>query len=190
MKNKWEEFYKNKGRYYLKPHPAFQRFLNRVKPFGIKKVVDLGCGSGRHLIPLAEKGYEVTGIDYSPSAAHLAEKWLKTKNLEGKVYVSDIHERLKIFEEAAFDAVIAVKSLQYSTLEQFKDSIKEINRILITGGVLFLVIPSKSTEIKDLQVEQLFFEKEQLRDILDDTFRVLEIQEDSDKNFVVIGQEL
>src|SRR5439155_6053561 len=30
-------------------------------------VVDLGCGTGRHLEPLAEAGLEVTGVDRSPA---------------------------------------------------------------------------------------------------------------------------
>jgi len=30
-----------------------------------RRVLDLGCGPGRHTIPLAQKGLEVTGVDLS-----------------------------------------------------------------------------------------------------------------------------
>ena len=41
-------------------------------------VLDLGCGQGRHAIPLAERGYKVTGLDLSPTmlrrARHFADE--------------------------------------------------------------------------------------------------------------------
>ena len=37
-------------------------FLSRQLPRpGYARVLDLFCGSGRHALPLAEQGYEVTG---------------------------------------------------------------------------------------------------------------------------------
>ena len=33
----------------------------------IRRVLDLGCGTGGHAIPLAARGYDVTGIDVSPA---------------------------------------------------------------------------------------------------------------------------
>jgi len=32
----------------------------------VHSVLDLGCGTGSHAVPLAERGYEVTGVDRSP----------------------------------------------------------------------------------------------------------------------------
>ena len=31
------------------------------------RILDIGCGTGRHCIELAKRGYEVTGIDLSES---------------------------------------------------------------------------------------------------------------------------
>jgi SAM-dependent methyltransferase len=38
----------------------------------VKTILDLGCGTGNHAIPLASRGYEVTGVDISPDMLHLA----------------------------------------------------------------------------------------------------------------------
>lgn len=42
---------------------AFQRYAGSP----IRTIVDLGCGTGNHAIPLAGRGYRVTGVDLSPA---------------------------------------------------------------------------------------------------------------------------
>jgi SAM-dependent methyltransferase len=42
--------------------------LDRVRP----PVIDLGCGPGRHVLALAERGYPALGIDAAPSAVAMA----------------------------------------------------------------------------------------------------------------------
>lgn len=41
---------------------AFRRFGSGE----VRRVLDLGCGTGNHAVPLAERGYRVTGVDRSP----------------------------------------------------------------------------------------------------------------------------
>ncbi len=46
------------------------------------KILDLACGFGRHANRLAEKGYNVTGIDITPGFLEIAKKEAKEKGLE------------------------------------------------------------------------------------------------------------
>jgi SAM-dependent methyltransferase len=56
----------------LPPSPWLQRFAGLIRPGG--RVLDLACGSGRHLRWLAQQGFEVTGVDRDATAlAGLAE---------------------------------------------------------------------------------------------------------------------
>ena len=39
-----------------------------------KRILDIGCGTGRHAIELTKRGYRVTGFDLSEGQLHLAQK--------------------------------------------------------------------------------------------------------------------
>ena len=45
------------------------------------KILDVGCGTGRHAIELTKRGYRVTGIDLSESQLKRAKEKAKTNNL-------------------------------------------------------------------------------------------------------------
>ena len=45
------------------------------------KILDIGCGTGRHAIELATRGYQVTGVDLSCSMLQKAQENAKKKNV-------------------------------------------------------------------------------------------------------------
>jgi len=55
------------------------KLIQKYQP-GAKSILDLGCGTGRHDILLAEKGYGVTGVDMSQEMLGIAKAQAKTKN--------------------------------------------------------------------------------------------------------------
>jgi 2-polyprenyl-3-methyl-5-hydroxy-6-metoxy-1,4-benzoquinol methylase len=46
------------------------------------KIIDIGCGTGRHAIELAKRGYQITGVDLSDSQLRRAKEKAKAQNLE------------------------------------------------------------------------------------------------------------
>jgi len=46
------------------------------------KIIDIGCGTGRHSIELSKRGYSVTGIDLSESLLEKAREKAKQNNLQ------------------------------------------------------------------------------------------------------------
>ncbi|HSW68149.1 MAG TPA: methyltransferase domain-containing protein, partial [Bacteroidales bacterium] len=50
-------------------------FIEKELKFNkLAKIIDIGCGTGRHSIELAKRGYTVTGIDLSQSLLNKAKE--------------------------------------------------------------------------------------------------------------------
>ncbi|MFI0929112.1 class I SAM-dependent methyltransferase [Streptomyces sp. NPDC021012] len=74
----WDGFYADRDKpvpfFVAKPDENLVSYVERgLLPAG-GKVLDLGCGPGRNALYLASAGYEVTGIDLSPTAVAWAEE--------------------------------------------------------------------------------------------------------------------
>ena len=89
MKIPYDKYYLTKN-YFGNPYPELIDFFAQLPAKG--KVLDLGCGQGRNAIPLAQMGFEVTGIDISKTGINQMCAIAKEAalNLTGKV--SDIYE--------------------------------------------------------------------------------------------------
>lgn len=190
MHNKWNQFYKNNGRFYLLPHEEFEKATNIFKERGIKKVIDLGCGSGRHLVKLAELGFDVTGLDYSPQAAEMAEEWLKEKKLEGKVFTGDYRHDLHNFPRESFDGIVSINALHHADEESDYDQVfNQINKVLHPEGMIFFVIPSKNSPVIEPNTINLFLEEKDLQALLGGYFHVFEMYKDKNEAWVIFGEK-
>jgi SAM-dependent methyltransferase len=64
----------NKMSIYLDPPGAWSDLGRRAVAHARGRILDVGCGAGRHALFLQEKGFEVTGLDTSPGALEVAQK--------------------------------------------------------------------------------------------------------------------
>ncbi len=186
MKQKWDEFYSKNDRFYLLPHPELDNAIQRFNTVDAFKIIDLGCGSGINLVELASQNFHVTGIDFSPSAARLAEEWLAEKGLTGNVYVADLEKGLSLFQDNEFDGCIAINSLQYiDRSENLIAVLKELSRILKPNAPLMLTLPSQNSAILQPNVTQMIWEQEELTHILTSIFTINDFHQDIYHSWVV-----
>ena len=107
----------------LYEQPALRALL---PPVAGRRVLDAGCGAGRHSVWLAEQGAEVVGLDASPEMLARA----RARVPSGTFAVADLGEPLAL-GDGAFDVVIASLVLHY--LQDWGPTLRELRRVLRPG---------------------------------------------------------
>lgn len=102
----------------------------KVKPC---KAVDLGCGTGNYAIYLASKGFDITGIDLSPTAIQIANENAQKKGVKCHFIVADITGDLREVE-GTFDFAFDWEVLHHIFPEEKKRYIRNVHNLLNPGG--------------------------------------------------------
>jgi len=111
------------------PIPVLQPVLDQLLQRGSHTVLDLGCGTGRNIIPLVENGMMVTGIDISTDALKIAQM-----RSGGRCFVTctDIRD-LAVYVDQSVDAINC-----FDVLGQVDDPavvLAAAHRVVRTGGI-------------------------------------------------------
>lgn len=101
-----------------------------------KKLLDLGCGPGIYARLLTEKGFKVTGIDFSKRSIDYAIKCAKENNQDIVYHYQDY---LKMDYSEEFDVVILIYC-DFGVLppDSRKKLLEKIHKALKRGGILIL----------------------------------------------------
>ena len=198
--NIWDKIYESPDGWY--PNEFVVRFLAKyikkrtgltsyhLRRPDVKRVMDLGCGSGRHVIMLAGEGYETAGIDSSLNAISFAHCWLEHEGLKADLKVGTAQNLP--WADDFFDVVIAHGVLDHMTRNDALQALRELNRVLRAKGLLYLSLAStdeysfgkgeaidpftfRLTEGDEAGLIQRFFTIDQIFAFLETRFIVLDI---------------
>ncbi len=143
----WDEIFSKRGKIFHDPHPDMEKISELFKEKGVKRVLDLGCGTGRHLIFLSKKGFVVYGMDASPKALEMANKWLIEENEKAELHLNRIEHKFP-YEDKFFDAIISIQVIHHNLIKDIISTVKEIERILKKGSIIFITFPVLGTGSK------------------------------------------
>ncbi len=126
----------------------FGNYLEKsVKPQGSWKVLDVGCAFGSNLIPFADMGCTIHGIDIHSDIANSAKKMMDSRGYSEGVF-SEGSNRSIPYEDNCFDLLLSINTLHYEGSEQdMLDALSEFKRVLKPGGVLYLSTVGPEHEI-------------------------------------------
>lgn len=98
------------------------------------RILDIGCGTGRHAIELTQRGYNVTGVDLSASQLKRAKEKAEALNLKTKFLR---HDARNLPFDSEFDLAIMLCEGGFPLMETDEmnfDILKSAARALKDGG--------------------------------------------------------
>lgn len=197
MTNAWDKLFGEHGQYFTEPHEDMPAVVDRLKSMNADKVLDLGCGSGRHTVYLAQNGFSVHGLDGSPNGIEIARQLLAEESLSADFQLQNMTERLP-YDDDFFDAVISIQVIHHERIAAVKDVISEIHRVLKSAGLAFITVPElreQAIEFEEIEsgtfvpldgqeagLPHHYFTQEELREAFSD-FDVEDIHHDATRHY-------
>jgi SAM-dependent methyltransferase len=135
-------------------YPAWLSAIERLaRRYGLagRRVLDVGCGTGKSFMPLLERGFEVTACDISPEM--VAEARRKADG-RADVRVADMR-RLPVLGE--FDLIICLNDglNHLLRIDEVEETLNAFQRNLAPAGLLVFDVTTLATyrEVPDVVVE-------------------------------------
>ena len=202
-KNEWNKSYKNKDNYmfypeenvirfiskYIKKRVGWDSFISQNVTYSDVKVLDFGCGIGRHVIMLDEFNIDGYGFDLSDEAINTAkENFIKLNlpKLIDKVIVADVVNLP--YDDNYFDFMLSHGVLDSMPLEVAKNGLLELSRCLKDDGKVYLDLISEvgyscddDNFEKIIQTNherdtiQTYFNEDRINDLIENIFKIEEI---------------
>ncbi|MBO9345291.1 MAG: class I SAM-dependent methyltransferase [Chloroflexi bacterium] len=130
--------------YFLDDLALYLRLARAIAPEAT--ILELGCGSGRLLLPLAESGYRVVGVDESTEMLRIAERKLRASQHIPAERWTLIHadmRGLRLDDQRNFDlAFIALNTFLHNLCREDQlATLRAARRHLRVGGLLIVDLP-------------------------------------------------
>ena len=123
------------------------------------RILDVGCGTGRHSVELARRGFRMTGVDLSPGMLEQARKAAAEAGVEVELIQADATQ-MKLAGE--FDGAICLCEGSFGLLSQHDDArehgrdiLRNIHSALRPGGRLILTCLNGLLKIRKFSQEDV-----------------------------------
>jgi len=132
-----------------------------------ERVLDMGCGTGRFTVPLAQRGAQVTGLDLSEAMLAVASSKLDERGLRADMRQGDM--ACLPFSDGSFDTVTSMLALMHIPLKDRPAVFCEVSRVLKPGGRMLLCVKNSvferlfkgdrfaSVDVTDVEDKKLIF---------------------------------
>ena len=114
------------------------------------RILELGCGTGRILLPIAEEGCRITGLDISEHMLARCRRKLqaKTKDVQNRVQLVQSDMTGFALDDVFHLAIIPFRAFQHLvTVKDQLSCLRHIHRHLVPGGKLIIDVFQVNPEI-------------------------------------------
>jgi SAM-dependent methyltransferase len=170
--SEWDKSYENRDNFVFYPHEEVIRFVSKfirkrvglhefmsVDPYAEeRRVLDLGCGIGRHVMYCHAMGLNAYGIDLSDVATGVAREWGKQEQLpepEKRIQQGDI--RALPWNDGFFEYAVSHGVLDSMPFEIARADCVELARVIPVGGLFYcdLISGDDSSHAREFSGEQV-----------------------------------
>ena len=199
----WDSSYRNKDNFVFYPHEEVIRFVSKHirKRTGLDefkdvvanpekaRILDLGCGIGRHVIYGHEMGLDAYGIDLSGTAIQVATEWATRKGVvepRRRILQGDI--RQLPWADGYFNFAVSHGVLDSMPFEIARAACMELARAMATGGLFYcdLISGDDSAHSREYSGEEVvatshekgtiqsYFNLAKIHSMIDGVFQIVE----------------
>jgi 2-polyprenyl-3-methyl-5-hydroxy-6-metoxy-1,4-benzoquinol methylase/GNAT superfamily N-acetyltransferase len=130
------------------------------------RVLDVGCGMGRHSLELSKRGYNVIGVDYAETLIKTATKKADKEGLNTKFILGDFTSHELPFLDTNFECILCVYDVIGSYVDKSKNFqiLLNISSLLVQGG--FTIISVMNLHLTEYIAKNKFILKHSSRELL------------------------
>jgi SAM-dependent methyltransferase len=128
-----------------------------------QRLLDAGCGEGRHCFGALERGADVVGLDLDRDSLRLAGRALGRRAAQrGRQGAEQLGAMLQgdtfhlPFRDASFDRVICAEVMEH--VHDYRGAARELARVTKPGGRIAVTIPTATSEHLYLRLGDDYFE--------------------------------
>ncbi|HUU53809.1 MAG TPA: methyltransferase domain-containing protein [Armatimonadota bacterium] len=124
----------------MPPLPEVVEMADRLEGEKRRRVLDIGCGLGRHTVYLAARGFEVTATDNAPAALAACKANLEEAGLTANVIETEMTDYP--FPDGHFEGALGSHVIHHTDLATLKKIIASITRVLDDDGYFAWATPT------------------------------------------------
>jgi SAM-dependent methyltransferase len=145
---------------------AVEHFLDLHPP---ANVLDLFCGTGRHCLELAKRGYDVTGLDYSQEYVAFAQERARKEGISFRLLQGDA----RAIEWGRGYAAILVMWASFGFFDDEEDRliVQKMSHALNRGGKVYLEVKHRDWEVRHFEPSRQF----QIEDIYVEAVNIFDL---------------
>jgi SAM-dependent methyltransferase len=144
------------------------------------RILDIGCGVGRHVVYLGRRGFRMAGVDVSPLGVQRTQEACAEYQIEFDGRVSEMTSLP--WDASSFDAVLSTSTMSHNLWADLQRAVMEVWRVLKPGGLFLVDFIHKDTlsyqrvreqaasgTISEVEPET-FVDESEKPDVMDDAF--------------------
>jgi tellurite methyltransferase len=117
-------------RSFAAPQGTVVEWVETLLPGG--RVLDIGCGVGRHCLYLGGLGFQMAGVDISPTGVQTTQMVCAEHQITVDARVADM--TVLPWADSTFDGALAISTIHHHLRADILQALAEVRRVLKPGG--------------------------------------------------------